>query len=113
NGLYNAMHNQWIRVPPPWLAAVLACLPVLLACVALRRLSPRQSFLATLATLLLIFAGSWLLLRYAQIWVPLTASIIGVALAYPVWSWRSQEASLQHIDQELLALHAQWRGMDG
>src|SRR5690606_25186453 len=42
-----------------------------------------------------------------------TASIIGVALAYPVWSWRSQEASLQHIDQELLALHAQWRGMDG
>ncbi|NYT58452.1 CHASE2 domain-containing protein [Alcaligenaceae bacterium] len=112
NGLDNAIGNRWIRVPSLWLSAMLACLPVLLACVALRRLSPRQSFLATLATLLLIFACSWLLLRYAQIWVPLTASIIGVALAYPVWSWRSQEASLQHIDQELLALHAERQGMD-
>src|SRR5690606_3427542 len=81
--------------------------------VALRRLSPRQSFLATLATLLLVFAGAWLSLRFAELWVPITASIIGVALVYPVWSWRSQEAALQHIDRELQALHAERQGLDG
>src|SRR3546814_17389366 len=53
-----------------------------------------------------IFISSWLLMRYGRVWVPITASAIGVALALPVWSWRSQEASLQHIDQELLALNA-------
>ncbi|AEC21446.1 two-component sensor protein [Pusillimonas sp. T7-7] len=113
NGLYSALHNNWIQQPPLWLSALLACLPVLLACVTLRRLSPRKSFLATLATLFLIFACSWLLLRYAQVWVPVTASIIGVALVYPVWSWRSQEAALQHIDRELHALHAERQGLNG
>ncbi|MCC2596038.1 CHASE2 and HATPase_c domain-containing protein [Pusillimonas sp. MFBS29] len=113
NGLQNAIGDHWIRTPAPWLSAVLACLPVLLVCMVLRRLSPRQSFLATLVTLTLVFAGSWLLLRQAQVWVPLTASIIGVALAYPVWSWRSQEAALQHIDHELQALQTERHGLDG
>src|SRR3546814_17995692 len=85
NGLYSALHNNWIQQPSLWLSALLDCLPVLLACVTLRRLSPRKSFLPTLATLFLIFACSWLLLRYAPVWVPVTSSIIGFALVYPVW----------------------------
>ncbi|NYT87051.1 CHASE2 domain-containing protein [Pollutimonas harenae] len=113
NGLYSALNDNWIHTPPLWLNALLACLPVLLACVTLRRLSPRKSFLVTLATLLLIFACAWLLLRFAQVWIPVTASIIGVALVYPVWSWRSQEAALQHIDRELQALHAERQGLHG
>lgn len=113
NGLHSALHDHWIRTPPRWLGSLLACLPVLLACMALRRLSPRRSFLATLIALLLIFAASWLLMRHAQFWTPVTASIIGVALAYPVWSWRSQEAALQHIDRELLTLNAERQGLHG
>jgi len=105
NGLHSALLGQWIVTPSRWQAAALACLPVLLACIALRRLSPRRSFLATLGVLLLIAAASWLLMRYAQAWMPITASIIGVALAYPLWSWRSQEAALQHIDRELDSLN--------
>lgn len=105
NGLHSALKRQWITTPSRWQAAVLACLPVLLACIALRRLSPRRSFLATLGVLLLIAAASWLLMRYAHAWMPITASIIGVALAYPLWSWRSQEAALQHIDRELDSLN--------
>ncbi|MFW7340743.1 CHASE2 domain-containing protein [Pollutimonas sp. H1-120] len=112
NALLAAQHDSWIRTPPPWLAALLACLPVLLACVALRRLSPRRSFLGVMAVLLLAFASSWLLMRYGRVWIPITASLIGVALALPVWSWRSQEASLQHIDQELLALEAERQAPD-
>lgn len=107
NVLLAARHDSWIRTPPSWLAALLACLPVLLACVALRRLSPRRSFLAVMGVLLLTFASSWLLMRYGRVWIPITASLIGVALALPVWNWRSQEASLQHIDRELLALRAE------
>lgn len=105
NGLHGVLQGQWIVTPSRWQAAVLACLPVLLTCIALRRLSPRRSFLAALGVLLLMAAANWLLMRYVQTWMPLTASIIGVALAYPLWSWRSQEAALQHIDRELDSLN--------
>src|SRR5690606_31022377 len=57
-----------------------------------------------LAAIALTFAACLLLLRFANIWIPITASLIGVALAFPIWSWRSQEASLQHIDRELSSL---------
>ncbi|NYT64188.1 CHASE2 domain-containing protein [Alcaligenaceae bacterium] len=105
NGLQSALHNHWISTPPRWHLAWYAALPVLLTCLGLRRRSPRQSFLLALAVLGLIFVSSWLLMRYASVWVPVSASLIGVALTYPVWSWRSQEAALQHIDHELTALN--------
>lgn len=104
NGLQSLIHSAWIRTPPPWLTALLACLPVLLACVAFRRLSPRLSFVAASSTIVVVFIGCMLLMAYAGVWIPITASLIGVAIAFPLWSWRSQEASLQHIDHELTTL---------
>src|SRR3546814_17510824 len=54
-----------------------------------------------------MFIADAVLLRYASIWIAPTASLIGIILAGPVWSWRSQEAALQNIDRELLALHSE------
>lgn len=101
NALQSSLRDYWIASPGRGLTALLATLPVLLICILMRRLSPRYSFLLAMAVLFIEFAGNWLLMRYASVWVPLTASIIGVVLTYPVWSWRSQEAALQHIDREL------------
>src|SRR3546814_13655696 len=47
NGLLGALHDSWVQTPQHWQTALLSCLPVLLICLALRRLSPRKSFLAT------------------------------------------------------------------
>lgn len=105
NGLLSTLQNNWIKTPDRWQSALFAALPVLLICLGLRRLSPQRAFVLASGVLVLVFIGSWLLMRYAGTWVPVTASLIGVALAYPVWSWRSQEAALQHIDRELQALH--------
>lgn len=105
NGLQNALENRWIRSPNRWQNALLAALPVLLVCLFLRRLSPRRCFFVSVLALLLIFAVNWLLMHYARVWIPPSASVIGVALTYPVWSWRSQEAALQHFDRELQKLH--------
>ena len=101
NALQSSLLDYWIASPGRGLTALLATLPVLLICMLMRRLSPRYSFLLTMAVLLIEFAGNWLLIRYASFWVPFTASIIGTVLTYPVWSWRSQEAALQNIDREL------------
>lgn len=112
NILSSALHDRWIAKPAPWVVAMLSCLPVLLACLALGRLSPRRSFVATLAMMCLVFVADGLLLRFGQLWFPPTAALIGVALAYPAWTWRSQEAALQYIDYELRALNSEREQLD-
>ncbi|NYT66855.1 CHASE2 domain-containing protein [Alcaligenaceae bacterium] len=113
NSLQASLHNRWIRPLPAWQLALLACIPVLLACFALRRLSPRQSLLCILLILPLTLASSALLMLYALLWIPVAASVAGVVLAYPVWAWRSQEGALQHIDRELKTLDQQGRLLTG
>jgi len=104
NGLQNALDDTWIGSFARWQNALFAVLPVLLACMLLPRFSPRKSFLASGSMLLLIFAADWCFMYYANFWIPPAASAIGVALTYPVWSWRSQEAALQYFDHELQKL---------
>lgn len=106
NGLLALQNDSWIRGLPPWGAAILTALPVLLACLAHRRFSPRHAFLATLITCLSWPLFAMMLLFAANVWVPFSASLIGIALSFLLWTWRSQEASLQHIDRELQALRS-------
>src|SRR3546814_17870358 len=77
NGLLGALHDSWVQTPQHWQTALLSCLPVLLICLALRRLSPRKSFLATMVVLMGIFISSWLLMPYGRVWVPITARANG------------------------------------
>jgi len=105
NGLQAELNDAWIRTPGPLLTTLWACLPVLLVCLLFRRLSPRRSFVAVLGALAAVFVLAILLMRILGIWIPMSASLIGIALSFPVWSWRSQEVSLQHIDSELDALN--------
>lgn len=107
NGLNSALGNYWIRTPDRLQSALISMLPVLLVCLALRRLSPRRSFFVMLITMALIFIANWLLMRYAQMWVAPSAALIGIMLAYPVWNWRLQEAVLKQVDAELDSLYAQ------
>nr|MBF0683514.1 CHASE2 domain-containing protein [Pseudomonas sp.] len=104
NVLNSALLDRWIDKPARWVIAMLSCLPVLLACLVLARLSPRQSFVATIAIMALVFLGNALLLRCGGIWLPSAAALIGIMFAHPAWTWRSQEAALQYIDSELRAL---------
>lgn len=107
NSLLSALNDRWIRTPSSWQLALLSCLPVLFACLIIPRLSPRRSLVMTLSTLLAVVLLALGLIHFALIWVPVTPSLIGVALAYPIWNWRSQEVALQTIDQKLVALNKQ------
>lgn len=107
NGLQNALGGYWIRAPSRLQSALLCMLPVLLVCLAMRRLSPRRSFFVMLAIVALIFVADWLLMRHADAWVDPSAALIGIVLAYPVWNWRIQEATLRQVDAELDQLYEQ------
>ncbi|MBV6304181.1 CHASE2 domain-containing protein [Candidimonas humi] len=122
NALQATIQDTWIHTPTRLQTALLAMLPVLIACLLMRYLSPRRSFFATVSILAAIFAGDWLYMYLAHGWVAPSAGLIGTALSYPIWSWRSQEAALRQIDRELSKLqrerspfreHALIRDADG
>lgn len=107
NTLENTLDNHWIRTIPSWLNILLSILPILFICVVLRHLRPRRAIVSTTLVMIVVFIGNWLLLNIFTIWVPPTASLIGIVLAYPVWYWRSQETVLRHINSELSEMSAQ------
>ncbi|WP_454003427.1 CHASE2 domain-containing protein [Alcaligenes sp. Marseille-Q7550] len=101
NSLLSARENSWVRIPPAWAIALACCLPVLLACRVLIALSPRATLLSLLGLLLGILVVNWAAMHLFNLWVPPMASLITVMLAYPLWHWRSQEAALRQVTQEL------------
>ncbi|WMD19279.1 CHASE2 domain-containing protein [Achromobacter seleniivolatilans] len=100
-------NRSFLRPPPAW-NALFSALPVLLACLALWRLSPKRALLVSIALFGCILLASWLLLVNAQLWFAPTAALAGVALCYPLWSWRSQEAALRYMDNELRRLQREY-----
>ncbi|MDH0091514.1 CHASE2 domain-containing protein [Achromobacter mucicolens] len=108
NVLQAARDDIAFQRPPAGWSALFAALPVLLACLALWRLAPKKAILVTLALLAVIPAAAWLLLAHAYLWFAPTAALAGVALCYPLWSWRNQEAALRYMDTELQRLQREY-----
>ncbi|WP_373980827.1 CHASE2 domain-containing protein [Achromobacter sp. JD417] len=108
NVLQAARDDIAFQRPPAAWSALFAALPVLLACLALWRLAPKKALLVTLALLAVIPAAAWLLLAHAYLWFAPTAALAGVALCYPLWSWRNQEAALRYMDTELQRLRREY-----
>ncbi|CAB3667893.1 CHASE2 domain-containing protein [Achromobacter pestifer] len=108
NLLQAARDDIAYRRPAPAWIALFSALPVLLACLALWRLSPKRALLISIALFAGILLASWLLLFYAYLWFAPAAALMSVALCYPLWSWRSQEAALRYMDNELRRLQREY-----
>lgn len=91
-----------------WWNGAFATLPVLLACLALWRLSPKQALLVNVGLFGSVLLAAWLLLAHAHVWFAPTAALVAVTLCYPLWSWRSQEAALRYMDNELRRLQREY-----
>lgn len=108
NMLQAARQDLVIQPAATWLNALACALPVLLLGLALRHLPPRGALLLTGLMLVLVLAGAFLMLRYLQVWFAPSAALLGLALSYPLWSWRGQEAVLRHMDYELKRLRQEY-----
>src|SRR5690606_18390640 len=72
NALQAAQRGEWISKPGRVWMALLATIPVLFVCLMLRRLSPRRAFYTSVLVLGGVFVLDWLVLRYANVWLPPT-----------------------------------------
>jgi len=108
NMLHAAKQNIIFTTAAPWQTALTSALAVLLLCLTLPKLSPRQAIFFSLFLIALLLASTVLLLHVSGLWIPPGAAIIGIIVSYPLWSWRSQEAALRYMSRELKQLRVEY-----
>lgn len=67
-------------------------------------LTPRAALVGIGGMLLFTLALSTLLLHLLHFWFPPTSVLLGLAVSYPVWSWRRLEHTGRYFEQELKRL---------
>lgn len=100
-----ALQNQSMIRPldPIGLALISFCM-VLILLLALGRLSPKLFLLFSALAIVSVAVMASLLMLYAQLWVPVAAAIIGIALFFPLWSWLRAESMLAYLREEITQL---------
>ncbi len=83
---------------------LLSALLATAACAVCILLSPRWSLPAVLLIGLGGLVGSFLLLRYLRLWFAPAPALVGVALTYPLWSWRQLWQTARYLEQDLQLL---------
>ena len=71
------------------------------------RQRPRQMLVSTALLALVPVPVSAVLLIFAGVWIDLSAASVGIALIYPLWSWRRDEMGWQFVGDELDRLAAE------
>ena len=71
------------------------------------RQRPRQMLVSTALLALVPVPMSAVLLIFAGVWIDLSAASVGIALIYPLWSWRRNEMGWQFVGDELDRLAAE------
>lgn len=79
----------------------LSLLFVLLPLFIYPRLTPRSALLFGATMFLVVFGFSYLLLHSIHFWFPPAASLLGLLVGYPLWSWRRLEHTSIYLNQEL------------
>ncbi|GGC89676.1 CHASE2 domain-containing protein [Undibacterium terreum] len=103
NILSSLLDGRSIAFAPLWQTLLFCLLPVALTLLCYFLLSPRISLLVTGLVCMGLLAGSYFALT-AGYWLPPSAALLTLILAYPVWSWRRLEAAMRYLAAEFLLL---------
>lgn len=94
-----------VRATPPVLLALLSLVPLWGLMAAFLMLRPAISLAAGVGTIAAVFLVSALAFL-AGIWLAPVAAAVGVALAWPLWSWRRLEAASAYMQTEIDAFRS-------
>ncbi len=106
--IFHALRNNLlIQSYPKNKLAFLTFVSVLLLTIALGRLSPRVFLTCTLLAISTVLLFSALLLFFGRLWLPPMATIIGLMLFVPLWSWLRAERVLRFLRDQIDELSLQ------
>lgn len=107
NLLNSLLAGRVVAIPSPAASLLLALLPALALLVSFWWLPPNRALLASVATIGLSLAIPLGLLVFADLWLPPTAALVGLLVAYPLWGWRRLQVVDREIGHELAAFAAE------
>lgn len=94
-----------VRATPPALLALLSLIPLWGLMAAFLMLRPAISLAAGVGMIAAVFIVSTLAFLLG-VWLAPVAAVAGVALAWPLWSWRRLEAASAYMQTEIDAFRA-------
>ncbi|MDP5007830.1 MAG: CHASE2 domain-containing protein, partial [Glaciimonas sp.] len=103
NILSSLLDHTTISTAPARLTILFSVLPVLLVLLSYLFLTPRVSLFLTGALMLCVAALSYFILQHG-LWIPPSAALIAIALAYPLWSWCRLEVAIAYLGHEFMRL---------
>lgn len=107
NVLDTLLGDRAIVRAAPWGNTLASVALVLLALVGLLKLSPRRGLVMMAAAIVAVLAGSWAAMAFAGVWFAPGACLLGLVLAYPLWSWRRLEATLRFLGDEFARIRSE------
>ncbi|MDE2431031.1 MAG: CHASE2 domain-containing protein, partial [Burkholderiales bacterium] len=107
NILASLLDERYITIASQLRAMLYNVVAVILVLLAYLYLSPRRALMATGALLISIIAISFGAMRYAGYWLPPSATILALVIAYPLWSWRRLEAAISYLGEEFKLLDSE------
>ena len=103
NVLHTLRSGDGMRAMPPLTAGLLSAALVAVLMSVFASTGARRALIATLISLPLLLAASWLAMGAGWWWSPLPYAT-AAALAYPLWSWRLLERAVDDLDLEVQRL---------
>ena len=103
NILAGLLDHKTIGIARPLQTAIFSMLPVLIALCSYLLWAPRIALLMTAILMALTIAASYLALTWG-LWIAPAAALIGLIIAYPLWSWVRLESAISYLGQEFILL---------
>lgn len=100
NALDTLLQGTQLQLAAPWQNALFCLWPLLAALVAFRYTRPKVAFALLPCLLLLLAAVALAAYRWGGVQFAPTAALVGLALAYPLWSWARLESALRYLGEE-------------
>ncbi len=107
NVLQGLRQGTMTRRAPRTLSLIFSVVPLWLGCFGLWRLTPRRSLVCIVVLWGVTLCASVASLRILHWQWPSAATLVALALAYPIWSWLRLESTQQYLESELELLAAE------
>jgi CHASE2 domain-containing sensor protein/two-component sensor histidine kinase len=101
NVLQSIRTNKLIYLVTPYISLLILLTLSVMPLLWLPKTSALVGFLSTLLFMGFIALVAGLLPTFSGFWLPPSATLVSLLLAYPIWSWRKLEAAQRFLDFEL------------
>jgi CHASE2 domain-containing sensor protein len=101
NVLQSIRTNTLIKTVLPSVSLLIMAIIAMMPLLWLPKLSALTGLITTLFVLVLVSFAAVLMPQLAGVWLPPSAALCSLLLAYPIWSWRKLESAKRYLDNEL------------